>query len=572
MTSRPTLWTTTLLAGLLSPAGCVDDRTSGGTGQDNLQARVADDGRSPNNPRRGRDGRRDRETTRGDRTGRYPTDLRTFDGSGNNLRNPDWGRAGVAFLRRVPAAYADGRAAPSGPARPGARVVSNRVTAVEETAPSGASDMLWQWGQFLDHDLDLSPEVDPAEHFDIAVPAGDLHFDPAGTGAVTLPLGRSLFETVGGVREQINAISAFIDASNVYGSDAARARALRAGDGSGRLATSPGNLLPFNTMGLDNAAPGQAPPEAFYVAGDFRANEQVGLTVMHTLFVREHNRWVDRLRADDPSLDGDALYDRARAIVGAEMQAITYREFLPVLLGRDAIPEDRGYDPSVDPGISNLFATAAYRVGHSMLSQGLLRLGPDGQSLPGGELSLAEAFFAPERLRSDGLEPYLRGLAAGQAQAIDLVVVDEVRNFLFGPPGAGGLDLVSLNVQRGRDHGLPSYGAVRAAFGRQPPETFADISPRRDVQDALRSAYARVEDVDPWVGMLAEPARPGALVGETMYRVLRDQFVRLRDGDRFWYTRHLPPELVREVEARRLSVIIRDVTGAKVPQDPFRVN
>jgi hypothetical protein len=188
--------------------------------------------------------------------------------------------------------------------------------------------------------------VDPAERFDISVPTGDVWFDPAKTGNQTISLDRSLYTIVEGVRQQVNEISAFIDASNVYGSDTERANALRTLDGTGRLRVSDENLPPFNAEGFPNAPSADLP--TLFLAGDFRANEQVGLTSMHTLFIREHNFWAD------------AIYQAARAIVAGEMQAITYREFLPVLLGDRGLRAYRGYNPNVNPGIPNEFATAAY--------------------------------------------------------------------------------------------------------------------------------------------------------------------------------------------------------------------
>jgi peroxidase len=115
---------------------------------------------------------------------------------------------------------------------------------------------------------------------------------------------------------------------------------LRSTDGSGRLKTSEGNLLPFNVNGFDNA-PSNSPN--FFLAGDFRANEQIALTAMHTLFMREHNSWADAIAQQNPQLTGDEIYELARMIVSAEIQSITYNEFLPAMLGNNAIRLYRDY-------------------------------------------------------------------------------------------------------------------------------------------------------------------------------------------------------------------------------------
>jgi hypothetical protein len=240
-----------------------------------------------------------------------PIEIRSIDGSNNNTANPTWGMAGIEFLRLVPSDYGDGAGSPAGGNRRSAREISNAVVEQPQSIPNRArvSDFVWQWGQFLDHDLDLAPTITPVEEFDIPVPLGDLFFDPAGTGTQTISLDRSLYNVVDGVRQQVNAITAYIDASMVYGSDDARASELRTHDGTGHLKTSKGNLLPFNDHGFPN---GPSPDPSFFLAGDVRSNEQVGLTAMHTLFVREHNFWADYFQRENPRLN-DANFTRSRA-------------------------------------------------------------------------------------------------------------------------------------------------------------------------------------------------------------------------------------------------------------------
>jgi len=494
----------------------------------------------------------------GPRTISIPEQFRSIDGTGNNVANREWGSAEQPFLRVSAADYADGVSEPAGELRPGARVISNGIHDQPASVVNrrGASDFLWQWGQFLDHDITLTPEVDPVEPFNIPVPAGDPFFDPQSLGTVEIGLDRSYYEMVDGIREQYNEITAYIDASNVYGSDAERARALRANDGTGRLLTSAGDLLTFNTEALPNAPTAGDP--GFFLAGDFRANEQVGLTVMHTLFMREHNYWADVISRANPELSGDQIYESARVIVAAEMQAITYNEFLPLLLGPRAIPRYRGYRDNVDAGIANEFATAGYRIGHTMLSANLWRLDAQGQEIDEGHLSLADAFFNPSALIDEGgIDPVLRGLASQPAQEIDAMLVDEVRNFLFGPPGAGGFDLASLNIQRGRDHGLAPYSEVRKAYGLRPVRRFSDITKNRDLQERLEQVFDSPADIDLWTGGLCEDHARDAMVGETIQSILREQFVRLRDGDRFWYQNYLDRELQTLIERQTLATIIR---------------
>ncbi len=509
-------------------------------------------------------------------TSAMPMDLgtRTIDGSFNNLAHPAWGMANTRLLRRAPAAYADGHDAPAGATRPSARAVSNALCKQLGSTPNaaGASDYVWQWGQFIDHDLDLSGGADPVEPFDVLVPAWDPFFDPTGTGTQVIGLSRSLyFHDPAGVRQQKNDITAYIDGSMVYGSDVARSLELRTLDGTGRLKTGPGDLMPLNLNGFANA-PSPADPTMF-LAGDVRANEQNGLTVIHTLFVREHNFWAFVFGFLMPASTDEQRYQLARTIVWAEIQAITYNEWLPVLLGPDALTPYAGYRPLANAAVTNEFATASFRVGHTLLSPTLLRRDAAGNPIPAGDIPLQHAFFNPAEIVAHGIEPILRGLAWQPAQEVDTAIVDDVRNFLFGPPGSGGFDLASLNIQRGRDHGLPDYNALRVAFNLPAVTSFAEITTNPTIAKALEKTYGSVDDIDAWPGGLAEDHVSGALVGPLVRRVLADQFTRARDGDRFWYQRALPAGMLALVESQRLSDVIRRNTtiGVELQDDVFHV-
>ncbi len=467
--------------------------------------------------------------------------FRSIDGTENHPR--DLGEVDSPLIRIAPVAYPDGAGHKiiTYPDRENPRVISNTV--VDQAGASilnnrGLSDFVWQWGQFLDHDIDLTEGHSGNGTANIPVPDGDI------LGPNPIPFNRSDYLPGSNPRQQVNQITAFIDASNVYGSHDERADNLRT-FADGKLKTSDdGRLLPVEGG-------------TFY-AGDIRANEQVGLTSMHTLFVREHNRLADALgalkgiddKADDAKMSRDEyIYQVARKIVGAEMQIITYKEFLPALLGPYAPKAYKAsYKTNIDPSIANEFSTAMYRVGHTMLSPKLLLVSQDHRA---ENLELKSAFFEPEFLGGDDLtnpedtgniERLLKGLAHQRMQEIDATIVDDVRNFLFGPPGAGGLDLASLNIQRGRDHGLPDYNAMREAYGLTPKKAFLDrknvpgITSDPVLAKKLADVYGNdINNVDPWLGAIAEDHLPGCSTGELTKTALVEQFRRLRDGDRYYY-------------------------------------
>jgi peroxidase len=513
-------------------------------------------------------------------------EYRSVDGTGNNIAHPAWGAAGTHLLRGPSGAhYGDGTFAMAGAARPSPRVLSNALFSQTRPLPSsvGHSDFIWAWGQFLDHDMSLTPAG--AELQPISVPAGDPYFDPRGIGSKEIAFRRSVFDPSTGLtipRQQPNLITAYIDGSMVYGSnvgtDTDRAGWLRAHFG-GRLKVTPtahGDLLPYNDGTVFNIGTPEAPDDSptLFVAGDVRANEQPALAAMHTLFLREHNLQAARIQAANPGLGDEEIYQRARRIVIAEIQKITYEEFLPALLGPQALRPDGGYESTVDAGIAQIFSTAAYRLGHTLLSPMIQHLDEQGQSLPGGPLPLRSLFFdgAPPVLEAEGIEPILRGLAAQRAQDLDRHVIDDVRNFLFGPPGAGGLDLVSLNIQRGRDHGLPDFNTVRAELGLA-RKSFAEITADAALGAKLAGLYSGdANDIDLFVGLLVEDDLPGSIVGETLRAILINQFGRLRSGDRFFYTRELSRAELLQVQATRLSDIVRrNTTIQNLQRDVFFV-
>ena len=506
---------------------------------------------------------------------------RTIDGFGNNEVNLNWGQPGQQLIRMASSDYLDDKSIPRGgdpSILPSARAISNAVVAQSFSIPNpqGASDMLWQWGQIMDHDLDLTTPSSAAEPFHIIVPSGDPTFDPMSTGTKKIPLTRSVFDTTTGTtnpREQLNQVTAFIDASMVYGSDQERNDFIRdlAGN-NGKLKLDSHGLLPLNTKipPLLNGN-GPNPPNIMFVAGDVRVNEQVGLTVLHTLLVREHNWLVDQISSKPGATsDPDELYEQAKIILEGEIQHITYNEFLPILLGPSYMPDPySGYHPTVNPQVANEFSTAGFRVGHTLLSSKLERFNEDGTVHPNGHLSLKNAFFNPDVVKDEGIEPILRGLVVGKSEKIDNFVIDEVRNFLFGEPAPmGGFDLASLNIQRGREHGLPSYNQFRLDVGLGAKASFLDVTGGDiTLANKLKSVYASVGDIDLWVGGISEKPVPGGMVGETFATILRDQFERVRDGDRFWYqNRDLDSMQLMIIENTRLSDIIKRNTDMESMQ------
>jgi hypothetical protein len=579
---------------------------------------------------------------------------RSLDGHANNLRHPAWGRAGTQYLRVAAPRYADGISAMAG--GPAPRRVSNRVfndLGQNLFSERGLSQWVWAWGQFIDHDIGLADETpgesatlafdrrDPLEGF--ADDAGGIDFNrtPAAPGTgVTTP------------REQINTVSSYIDASQVYGENGRRLAWLRQGadlllpHGYLPRADDRPNPPATDLFGAQPAAPGRA-----VVAGDVRANENMALTAIQTLFAREHNRIVGRLRRFR-GLTAERRFQIARRVVGAELQFITYQEFLPALGVR--LPRYRGYRPDVDASLGDEFATVGYRL-HSMVHGEFEPTVPAARYTPaqlagfraqgvrverGGAhvtlvIPVVTAFGNPDLLQAVGLGPMLRSLAAEPQYRNDEQIDNSLRSALFEVPKPGVTDpdacgtpvieprcytevsdLGAIDVERGRDHGMPTYNALRRAYGLAPQRSFTAVTGERTdrfprglgIDDPrsldfvalrdrrgrpvargadgavvgvrrttlaarLKALYGSVDRLDAFVGMVAEPHVRGSELGPLQLAMFERQFAALRDGDRFFYAGDRRLRAIRRrygLDFRHsLAQVIRANTGAAMPRDVF---
>jgi hypothetical protein len=363
-------------------------------------------------------------------------------------------------------------------------------------------------------------------------------------------------------------------------------------------------------------------PSTAVEAGDVRANENIALTSIHTLLAREHNRIVGLLPS---SLSAEDKFQIARRVVGAEEQYITYNEFLPSLGLR--LDPYRGYDPHVNASLSNEFATTGYRV-HSMVhgefdvdaaagtysSAQLAAFAAEGidvEPQPDGTVDLTIpltlAFGNPDLLEQIGEGAILASLAGEAQYKNDEQIDNSMRSVLFQIPKPGATqpcatpvvdpncftdvsDLGAIDVQRGRDHGIPYYNDLRRAYGLRPVRSFTDITGEStdqfpagltintpgildfvklldrngnvvplgsdDAQEdavvgirrttlaaRLKAIYGDVNKVDAFVGMVSEKHVRGTEFGELQLAMWKKQFEALRNGDRFFYAND--PELDR---------------------------
>jgi hypothetical protein len=563
-----------------------------------------------------------------------PAAVRTLDGSGNNLLRPGWGKAGTAYRRLAPARYGDGVGAMLD--GPGPRYISNRIfnpLGVDMFSERNVSQFGWVWGQVLDHTFGMAEAGTEAasipfdRHDALESYRNDLGLISFARDAVAAGTGTGR----GNPRQQVNTVNSYIDAWPVYGGTSERLDWLRGSSGPGTAPGArlmlPGGYLPrAGARGDAGSAPvmqtnGQLSgrPQAAAVAGDVRANENAALTAVQTLLAREHNRIVARLPRH---LSDEQRFQIARRVVGAEQQYITYNEFLPSLGIR--LSAYRGYRPDVNPELYSEFATVGYRA-HSMVNgeehivvdatrytrdqlAAIQAMGIAVTPVPASSpaqlkltISQSVAFFNPAVLPAVGLGPILRGLAEEPNYKNDEQIDDTLRSVLFefpapGPREAdclsnpetagcfqGVVDLGAIDIQRGRDNGMPTYNELRHALGLPARSSFTQITgestdrfpshfgsdpidnpgileftslrnlagrpivPGDTVTRAvsgtrastlaarLRAIYGTVETVDAFVGMVCEPHVRGTEFGQLQLALWCRQFEALRDGDRFFY-------------------------------------
>lgn len=492
-----------------------------------------------------------------------PMSWRAANGVGVNPTHLEWGSTGSILGRAVPAAHGDNISSLAGPNRPGPREISNAVCATPGSGPAdetGLSDYNWLWGQFITHDIDFTTTsngrtTDAVEFAHIPVPVDDPIMNPNGVEWAEMMFFRSVYLEGTGTsennpREHPNNITTWIDASVIYGSTQGRADWLRTYEG-GLLKVSnwtEGDLLPLAEPD-DATAPGMSfagfSGDKKFVTGDVRANEHIALLAMHVIFHREHNRLADDIAARNPDWSDEQIYQRARKIVAAEIGVITFDGFLPSL--GITMPAYSGFNASMDPAMRSVFATVAFRMGHSQIGDNLLRLQDDRSPIAAGNLKLKDGFWTTSPVTDEGgVDPLLRGLAANTQPANDLLFGDNLRNQLFGFPGGLGADLCAIDIQRGRDHGVPDYNTIRVAFGLPALTNFSQISSDNATNAELEALYGDIDDIDPLIGMLAEDHPSDGVLGETMKAVIMDQFVRIRDGDSHWWEADPELESIRD--------------------------
>ncbi|XP_011256334.1 peroxidase isoform X2 [Camponotus floridanus] len=503
---------------------------------------------------------------------------RSIDGTCNNIENPSWGSAMTAYSRVLFSQYFDGfqqsrRIGHTKRPLPSPRLISAALSTANDQSDASRTLAVMEWSQFIAHDIahtavrkmvsngkpisccqrdgdtllprHIHPDCSP-----ISVSYGDPVYGKHDIRCMnyvrSLPVLKS--DCTLGPIEQMNQVTHFVDGSTIYGSTRIKSRKLRTFE-NGHLRVDVRNNHTYLPKGDAASQCG----ENCYNSGDDRVNIEPQLAVLHTIWHREHNRIADNLAKLNPDWSDETLYQEARRIVIAEIQHITYKEWLPILLGRRYVRAvglivgnyphySRNYNSDDEPSVSNEVANAALRFLNSLV-QGKLSL-PDNSHQQNKTLNLAEHFFNPRVIESEEVfDGLLRGLATQTSQRMDISLISDMTSKLYSNGNNLGLDAVSLDIERGRDHGLPVYNYYRRHCGLPAAKTFDDFLDNIPIEtvNKLRTIYGHPDDVDLIVGGMAERPADDGMVGPTFRCLIYEQFSRSRRTDRFFYDSVMQP-------------------------------
>ncbi|XP_076249347.1 peroxidase [Calliopsis andreniformis] len=504
---------------------------------------------------------------------------RSIDGSCNNLKKPTWGMANTRFGRLLPPNYGDGIQTPT-KSSSGADLPLPRLISYTLDPNFDVDDPRWtlaamQWGQFITHDMSMSivgpqsgspltqcctnegqlmeEHLHHGQCYPVIIPQNDPFY--SGTNVKCFNFVRTLTDLDHGCpprsnpAEQVNGVTHFLDLSLVYGSSNEMTMSLRAGLGGRLNVDIRGNKQwPPQAVNKSQLCDITTPNDICYKTGDNRANQSPHLIILQIILLREHNRIADALARINPHWTDETIFQEARRIAIAEMQHITYYEWLPIFLGTQTTYGNgilyqtknyvNDYDPDVDPSVLNEHTTAAFRYFHSLIA-GHLHLMNENRFVQSA-LRLSDYLNKPGIIEKfNNMDDLMRGMSYQPQKASDIFFDVEVAKYLFRGEKKYGSDLRALDIQRNRDHGLASYNNAREYCGLPRAKCFSDfldyISPSHI--EKLAMLYTSPDDVDLAVGGSLESHVPGTLTGPTFLCILQEQFHRTRVGDRYWFER-----------------------------------
>ena len=472
---------------------------------------------------------------------------RTVDGTYNDLDQPMMGSVGSRFGRNIAPSAGEPEPRPR-ILEPNPRTVSRELMTRERFLPASSLNVLAAaWIQFEVHDW-LSHGRNDFDHpwelpllDDDDWPERPMRIPATRADPTAAEGGPTTFQTVD---------SHWWDASQVYGSVEAFASKERAGV-DGKLRIGDDGLPPRDLEeGLD--------------LSDVPGNFWIGLGVLHTLFMLEHNAICDRLRRDYPSWTDEQLYDKARLINSALMAKIHTVEWTPAVIAHPTtifaihgnwwglmgerrrgrrglfhgsellygIPGSATDHHGVPYSLTEEFV-AVYRMHPLLPDEFTFRSAADDSVLETRTFPEVGVIHTRERLSDLSVANVIYSLGVANPGAITL---HNYPRFLQHFDRADGtiLDLAATDILRNRERGVPRYNQFRRFFRLKPAASFEELTDNPVWADEMRAVYnGRIEDVDLMVGMYAEHLPPGFAFSDTAFRVFILMASRRLKSDRF---------------------------------------
>ncbi|KAA0724256.1 Dual oxidase 1 [Triplophysa tibetana] len=520
-------------------------------------------------------------------------EVQRSDGWYNNLAYHDRGAANSALVRLLPAQYADGVYQPQQePHLPNPRRISN-------TAMSGQSGLLSlknrtvlsvAFGYHIWSEISESRRPGcPPEFMHIEVPKDDPVFGTNSSKPVLLPFQRAAWDGNTGKspnnpRTQLNHVTAWMDGSSIYGSSSSWCDALRTfsrgllASGSSPDMPTRSNSSYFMWSAPDPTTGPNTEMLNVYKFGNAWANENIFSVIEGIIWFRYHNHLASKLHEEHPSWSDEELFQAARKRVISTFQNIAFYEWLPAYLGIQ-VPSYLGYQKYVDPSISAEFEAAAVRFGLTLAPPGVYKrnrmchyqspVNVDGSKSTG--LRLCNAFWSrnnPNVQSGQDVDELVMGMTSQIAEREDNIVVEDLKDYMYGPLRFSRSDAVALTIQRGRDFGLPGYNQIRESFNIRPVNSWEEINPKlnntrllKELADLYENDTSRLEL---FVGGLLE-AQDGP--GPVFSAIILDQFERIRNADRFWFESRqnglFSEEEIQAIRNTTFHDVLLDVTSAK---------
>ena len=507
--------------------------------------------------------------------------VRSSNGVGTDPYHPEMGSAGTRFGHNVPLEFLD----PTDPARvltPNPKTVSDELLARREFIPATTLNLLFAaWIQFEVHDW-MHHRIEKSDPWRVR------------TGADTMLISRSESDAASsyagheGPPTYRSNSTHWWDASQIYGSTEQVESLIRTKHG-GKLALTEKGALPFDPTNPCDPIVKQLPGGGSELVGASNG-WWLGLALLHTLFMQEHNAICDHLAGSYPAWTDQQLYDTARLVNAALMAKIHTVEWTPALLanpvleramrinwwgfegqaaerwlGRIAKSEELSGIPGTDlyyhgvPYAITEEFVAVYRMHQLIPDDFELRCSSDNRLIRAyrfGEISGRHTHGVLDTKEVTDLF-YSFGVSH-PGQVVLHNYPEELRTFSDSDHGT--VDLAAVDILRNRERGVPRYNQFRRCFGLSTAKRFDDFSDDPAIVDELRRIYATPDDVDLLVGLYAERKPKGFAISDTAFRVFILMASRRLKSDRFFTYDYRPGVYTQEgldwIDNNTLSSVI----------------